>query len=59
MSALHLVQLSKTIAERRAWELAKELKVDLVTVNPGMVTGPILQVGLKSPPCFYASVKNQ
>ena len=31
---------AKTLAERRAWELAKELTVDLVTVLPGAFGGP-------------------
>lgn len=33
---------SKTIAERAAWETAKELDLDLVTINPGLVLGPVL-----------------
>lgn len=31
---------AKTHAERRAWELARELKLDLVTVLPGAICGP-------------------
>ena len=31
---------AKTLAERRAWELARELKLDLVTVLPGPFGGP-------------------
>lgn len=31
---------AKTLAERRAWELAKELALDLVTVLPGPFAGP-------------------
>lgn len=30
---------SKTLAERRAWELADELGLDLTTINPGFVQG--------------------
>lgn len=30
----------KTLAEQRAWELAKELELDLVTVLPGAFAGP-------------------
>ncbi len=30
----------KTLAERRAWELSKELGLDLVTVLPGAFAGP-------------------
>lgn len=33
---------SKTLAERRAWEVAGELGLDLVVINPGLVTGPLL-----------------
>jgi dihydroflavonol-4-reductase len=31
---------AKTLAEKRAWELARELNVNLVTVLPGAVCGP-------------------
>jgi nucleoside-diphosphate-sugar epimerase len=34
--------LSKTLAERAAWEIAKAEKLDLVTVNPSFVVGPML-----------------
>lgn len=37
---------SKTIAERAAWDLVEELpadrKIELVTLNPGLVLGPVL-----------------
>mmetsp|Transcript_72642 Transcript_72642/g.135729 ORF Transcript_72642/g.135729 Transcript_72642/m.135729 type:complete len:388 (+) Transcript_72642:53-1216(+) len=33
---------SKTIAERRAWELAKDAPWDLRTINPVLVVGPLL-----------------
>ena len=33
---------SKTLAERRAWALAAELKLDLVVINPSYVIGPVL-----------------
>ncbi|GAB2216684.1 hypothetical protein Droror1_Dr00024461 [Drosera rotundifolia] len=35
--------LSKTLAEEAAWKFAKENGIDLVTINPGYVIGPILQ----------------
>ncbi|GLT76972.1 hypothetical protein SLA2020_486030 [Shorea laevis] len=35
--------LSKTLAEEAAWKFAKENGIDLVTINPGLVIGPILQ----------------
>nr|AXM90737.1 dihydroflavonol 4-reductase [Mangifera indica] len=35
--------LSKTLAEETAWRFAKEKGIDLVTLHPGLVIGPILQ----------------
>lgn len=35
--------LSKTLAEESAWKFAKEKGIDLITINPGMVIGPLLQ----------------
>ncbi|CAO2840042.1 unnamed protein product [Amaranthus hypochondriacus] len=42
--------LSKTLAEKAAWEFAKENGLDVVVVNPGTVMGPIL------PPTLNASM---
>ncbi|XP_058075098.1 phenylacetaldehyde reductase-like [Magnolia sinica] len=42
--------LSKTLAEKAAWEFAKEKGLDVVVVNPGVVMGPIL------PPAIGASM---
>ena len=41
-------QLSKTLAERAAWRFAEEHKIDLVTINPAMVIGPLLQPTLNT-----------
>ncbi|KAL5543339.1 hypothetical protein UlMin_007123 [Ulmus minor] len=41
-------QLSKTLAEEVAWKFAKENGIDLVTINPGLVIGPLLQPTLSS-----------
>ncbi|KAH0458511.1 hypothetical protein IEQ34_013826 [Dendrobium chrysotoxum] len=41
---------SKTMAEKQAWDFAKENGLDLVVVNPGTVMGPII------PPSINASM---
>ncbi|KAL8260360.1 hypothetical protein R6Q59_028313 [Mikania micrantha] len=43
--------LSKTLAEKAAWEFSKEKGLDIVVVNPGTVMGPIL------PPTINASMQ--
>ncbi|KAJ1685975.1 hypothetical protein LUZ63_017365 [Rhynchospora breviuscula] len=40
--------LSKTLAEEAAWKFSKENGLDLVTINPGMVIGPLLQPTLNA-----------
>ncbi|XP_038696527.1 phenylacetaldehyde reductase [Tripterygium wilfordii] len=40
--------LSKTLAENVAWEVAKEKGIDMVTINPAMVIGPLLQPTLNT-----------
>ncbi|KAL6327385.1 hypothetical protein AAG906_019075 [Vitis piasezkii] len=35
--------LSKTLAEEAAWNFSKENGIDMVTINPGWVIGPLLQ----------------
>lgn len=39
---------SKTLAEEAAWKFVKEKGIDMVTINPGFVIGPLLQPTLKS-----------
>uniref|UniRef100_A0A1D1ZBW1 Bifunctional dihydroflavonol 4-reductase/flavanone 4-reductase n=1 Tax=Anthurium amnicola TaxID=1678845 RepID=A0A1D1ZBW1_9ARAE len=39
---------SKTLAEKAAWEFAKQNGLDVVVINPGMVMGPILPPTLTS-----------
>lgn len=41
---------SKTLAEKAAWEFAKENGLDVVVVNPGTVMGPVI------PPSINASM---
>lgn len=40
--------LSKTLAEDSAWKFAKEKGMELVTINPAMVIGPLLQPTLNT-----------
>lgn len=42
--------LSKTLAEKAAWDFSKENDLDMVVVNPGTVMGPVL------PPTLNASM---
>ncbi|XP_060670632.1 phenylacetaldehyde reductase-like isoform X2 [Ziziphus jujuba] len=35
--------VSKTLAEEAAWKFANENRIDLVTLHPGLVIGPLLQ----------------
>ncbi|KAL3828201.1 hypothetical protein ACJIZ3_017003 [Penstemon smallii] len=40
--------LSKTLAEDAAWEFAEEKGLDLISVNPALVIGPLLQPTLNT-----------
>ncbi len=40
--------LAKTLAEEAAWRFAEENGIDLVTINPGFVIGPLIQPTLTS-----------
>ncbi|KAG0476625.1 hypothetical protein HPP92_013466 [Vanilla planifolia] len=40
--------LSKTLAEEAAWNFAKDHALDLVSINPAMVIGPLLQPTLNT-----------
>ncbi|XP_010651224.1 phenylacetaldehyde reductase [Vitis vinifera] len=44
----HWYALSKTLAEEAAWKFAKEKGMDIVTINPAMVIGPLLQPTLNA-----------
>ena len=40
--------LSKTLAEEAAWKFVNENNIELVTINPAMVIGPLLQPTLNT-----------
>ncbi|RYR46719.1 hypothetical protein Ahy_A07g032501 isoform A [Arachis hypogaea] len=40
--------LSKTLAEKAAWDFAKEKDLDVVVVNPGTVMGPVISPRLNA-----------
>lgn len=50
--------LSKTLAEEAAWKFAKEKGLDMVTVNPAMVIGPLLQPTLNTSAAAILSLIN-
>jgi nucleoside-diphosphate-sugar epimerase len=35
--------ISKTLAEKAAWDFVKENGLNMTTINPAMVIGPVLQ----------------
>ncbi|KAM7267536.1 hypothetical protein ACFE04_009702 [Oxalis oulophora] len=50
--------LSKTLAEEAAWKFAKENGIDLVTINPGYVIGPMLQPTLNGTVEMFLNIIN-
>lgn len=50
--------LSKTLAEEAAWNFVKEKGIDLVTINPAMVIGPLLQPTLNTSAAAIARLFN-
>ena len=40
--------LSKTLAEESAWKFSKDNGIEIVTINPSMVIGPLLQPTLNT-----------
>lgn len=40
--------LSKTLAEEAAWKFSKDNGLEIVTINPAMVIGPLLQPTLNT-----------
>ncbi|KAL1363943.1 hypothetical protein HN51_012105 [Arachis hypogaea] len=50
--------LSKTLAEDAAWKFAKENNLDIVTINPAMVIGPLLQPILNTSATLILDIVN-
>ncbi|KAI3522833.1 hypothetical protein L1887_00884 [Cichorium endivia] len=50
--------LSKTLAEQAAWKFAEEKGMDMVTINPAMVIGPLLQSTLNTSAESIANLLN-
>jgi nucleoside-diphosphate-sugar epimerase len=50
---------SKTIAERAAWDFAKAEGVELATINPGLVLGPVLGNDLNTSSEAVAKLMNR
>ncbi|MED6208041.1 hypothetical protein PIB30_041354 [Stylosanthes scabra] len=50
--------LSKTLAEDAAWKFAKENNIDIVTINPTMVIGPLLQPVLNTSAAAVLNIVN-
>ncbi|KAF8041190.1 hypothetical protein BT93_B3195 [Corymbia citriodora subsp. variegata] len=50
--------LSKTLAEDAAWKFVKEKGIDMVTINPAMVIGPLLQPTLNTSAAAIANLIN-
>ncbi|KAL0464458.1 UNVERIFIED_CONTAM: Tetraketide alpha-pyrone reductase 1 [Sesamum latifolium] len=45
--------VSKTLAERAAWKFAEENGIDLVVMNPGFMSGPMLQPTLNATSAIF------
>ncbi|XP_021801564.1 tetraketide alpha-pyrone reductase 1-like isoform X1 [Prunus avium] len=51
--------LSKTLAEEAAWKFAEGNGIDLVTINPSFVIGPLLQPSLNPTVEMILNLKNE
>jgi nucleoside-diphosphate-sugar epimerase len=54
----HWYLLSKTIAEEAAWKFCKEKGIDMVTINPAAVLGPLLHPRLNTSCGFIYNLIN-
>jgi len=50
--------LSKTLAEEAAWKFVNENNIDMITINPGMVSGPFLQPEINESVEYILNVLN-
>ena len=50
--------VSKTLAEEAAWKFAKDKGIDIVTINPAMVIGPLLQPSLNTSAAAILNIIN-
>lgn len=50
--------LSKTLAEDAAWKFVKQKGIDMVTINPAMVIGPLLQPTLNASSAVISNLIN-
>lgn len=50
--------LSKTLAEDAAWKFVKEKGIDMVSINPSLVIGPLLQPTLNTSAAAILNVIN-
>ena len=50
--------VSKTLAEEAAWKFTKENNIDMVTINPAMVIGPLLQPTLNTSAAAILNIIN-
>ncbi|KAI9078245.1 hypothetical protein K1719_039747 [Acacia pycnantha] len=50
--------VSKTLAEEAAWKFTKENNIDMVTINPTMVIGPLLQPTLNTSAAAILNIIN-
>lgn len=50
--------LSKTLAEEAAWKFVKENGIDMVSINPAVVIGPLLQPTLNASSIAVSSLIN-
>ncbi|GMN26271.1 hypothetical protein TIFTF001_001234 [Ficus carica] len=50
--------LSKTLAEEAAWKFVKDKGIDMVTINPAMVIGPLLQPTLNTSAAAISNLIN-